>query len=226
MNLETIWEESFNEAIADIETRTGTNPTDWRVGGRATVKNPDKENKAWWDENGLKMFQEFVAVWHESHIKIWESPEGLPGIELGFNQYFGNVLIKGFADLVGVLPSGELIVVDFKTGSRTPDSAMQLGLYACLMELQFGVRPTRGYFYSARSAKFEEVEGLHRWTVPVFTVLCAQFARGLEAEIFLPIVGMSCGTCGVKDYCYAVGGDLSKLYDPIAQLTKEQVNGK
>ena len=44
MNLETIWEESFNEAIADIETRTGTNPTDWRVGGRATVKNPDKEN--------------------------------------------------------------------------------------------------------------------------------------------------------------------------------------
>ena len=196
------------------------------MGGRATVKNPDKENKAWWDENGLKMFQEFVAVWHESHIKIWESPEGLPGIELGFNQYFGNVLIKGFADLVGVLPSGELIVVDFKTGSRTPDSAMQLGLYACLMELQFGVRPTRGYFYSARSAKFEEVEGLHRWTVPVFTELFAQFARGLEAEIFLPNVGMSCGTCGVKDYCYAVGGELSKLYDPIAQLTKEQVNGK
>ena len=226
MNLETIWEESFNEAIADIETRTGTNPTDWRVGGRATVKNPDKENKAWWDENGLKMFQEFVAVWHESHIKIWESPEGLPGIELGFNQYFGNVLIKGFADLVGVLPSGELIVVDFKTGSRTPDSAMQLGLYAGLMELQFGVRPTRGYFDSARSAKFEEVEGLHRWTVPVFTELFAQFARGLEAEIFLPNVGMSCGTCGVKDYCYAVGGELSKLYDPIAQLTKEQVNGK
>lgn len=218
MNLETIWEESFNEAIAEIETRTGTNPTDWRVGGRASVKNPDKENKVWWDENGLKMFQDFTVAWKESKIKIWESPEGLPGIELGFNQHFGDVLIKGFADLVGVLPSGELIVVDFKTGASTPDSAMQLGLYACLMELQFGIRPTRGYYYSARKAKFEEAEGMHRWTVPVFTELFAQFARGLEAEIFLPNIGMSCGTCGVKEYCYAVGGELSKLYDPIAQI--------
>lgn len=217
MNLETVWEESFNEAIADVEKRTGTNPTDWRVGGRATKEYPDKENKVWWDVNGLKMFQEFAQVWGESHIKIWETPDGLPGIELGFNQYFGDVLIKGYADLVGVLPTGELIVVDFKTGSRTPDSAMQLGLYACLMELQFGIRPTRGYFYSARHAKFEEAEGMGRWTVDVFTDLFAQFARGLEAEIFLPNIGMSCGTCGVKDYCYAVGGELSSVYDTLGK---------
>ena len=217
MNLETVWEESFNEAIADVEKRTGTNPTDWRVGGRATKEYPDKENKVWWDVNGLKMFQEFAQVWGESHIKIWETPDGLPGIELGFNQYFGDVLIKGYADLVGVLPTGELIVVDFKTGSRTPDSAMQLGLYACLMELQFGIRPTRGYFYLARHAKFEEAEGMERWTVDVFTDLFAQFARGLEAEIFLPNIGMSCGTCGVKDYCYAVGGELSSVYDTLGK---------
>ena len=227
MKVEDIWADSFNQAIADIETRNpGTNPTDWRVGGRATKENPDKENKAWWDENGLNMFKEFIAAWRESHIKIWETPEGLPGIELGFNQYFGNVLIKGFADLVGVLPTGELIVVDFKTGSSTPDSSMQLGLYACLMEMQFGIRPTRGYFYSARKAKFEEADGMSRWTVEVFTELFAQFARGLDAEIFLPNIGMSCRTCGVKDYCYVVGGELSQIYDPLGTITKEQVNGK
>ena len=226
MNLDTLWQESFTESIADIEKRTGSNPTDWRASGRATKEYPDKENKVWWDNNGPKMLADFVQVWRESHIKIWESPEGLPGIELGFAQYFGDVYIKGFADLIGVLPSGELIVVDFKTGKSTPDSAMQLGLYACLMEMQFGIRPTRAYFYSARDAKFEEAEGLNRWTIPVFTELFAQFQRGLDAKIFLPNIGMSCSSCGVKDYCYAVGGELSTIYDPIAQLNQGETNGK
>jgi len=109
-------------------------------------------------------------------------------------------------------------VVDFKTGKSTPDSAMQLGIYACLMEMQFGIRPTRGYFYSARDAKFEEAEGLSRWTIPVMTELFAQFARGLEAEVYLPNIGMACSSCGVKDYCYAVGGELSSIYDPLSQI--------
>ena len=41
-----IWEESFLNEIADVEKSTGTNPTDWRVSGKATKANPDKENKA------------------------------------------------------------------------------------------------------------------------------------------------------------------------------------
>ena len=135
-----------------------------------------------------------------------------------FNCNFGDVPIKAFADLIAVTPAGELAVIDFKTGNYTPDSAMQLGVYACCMEMTFGIRPTKGYFYSARKAEFEEVAGLDRWTIPVFTELFAQFERGLQAEIFLPNVGMSCGTCGVKDYCYAVGGQLAKVYDPIANL--------
>ena len=112
-------------------------------------------------------------------------------------------------------------MIDFKTGSYTPDSAMQLGVYACMMEMTFGIRPTRGYFYSARKAQFEEAYGLHLWTTPVFTELFAQFERGLQAEIFLPNIGMACGTCGVKDYCYAVGGQLAQVYDPLATIKKE-----
>jgi len=119
------------------------------------------------------------------------------------------------------LPNGEIAVIDFKTGNYTPDSAMQLGVYACMMEMTFGIRPTRGYFYSARKAEFEEAIGLDRWTIPVFTELFSQFERGLQAEIFLPNIGMSCGTCGVKDYCYAVGGQLAQIYDPLANIKKE-----
>jgi hypothetical protein len=45
-----------------------------------------------------------------------------------------------------------------------------------------------------------------------------QFNLGIENQIFLPNIGMSCGTCGVKEYCFAVGGQLAEIFDPLSQL--------
>ena len=213
-----MWNESFIQQIAEAENKSGTNPTDWRRGGRATKDNPDKENKAWWDENGKKMFFDFINAWQESQFEIWVSPQNVPGVEIEFNNNFGEVPIKAFADAIVVTPAGELAVVDFKTGSYMPDSSLQLGVYASMMEMQFGIRQSKGYYYSARKAQFIEAVGLDRWTIPLLTELFAQFARGLEQEIFLPNIGMSCGTCGVKEYCYAVGGQLAQIYDPLAEI--------
>jgi len=218
MNLNELWEQSFLESIADIERRTGTNPQDWRVGGRATKVNPDKENKVWWDVNGREMLANFVEMWRNLGWKIWTAPDGNHGVEMEFNVMFGDVLIKGFADLVAVLPTGELAVIDFKTGSSTPETGMQLGMYACCIESIFGVRPTRGFFYSARDAQFIEVNDIDRWTMPLMTEMFRQFNIALENRIFLPNVGMSCRTCGVKDYCYAMGGQLSQIYDSLSTL--------
>jgi RecB family exonuclease len=218
MTWDTIWDETFLETIAEVEGRFDSNPTDWRSGGRASVKNPDKENKVWWDENGKRMFFDFITAWEESKLTTWVSPTGVPGIEIEFNAYFGDVMIKAFADSIAVTPDGQVAVIDFKTGSRTPDSAMQLGVYASLMELQFGIRPTLGYYYDARTATFKESPGLERWTIPVLTELFMQFDKGEKAGIYLPNIGMACSTCGVKEYCYAVGGQLSKIYDPLATI--------
>ena len=218
MTWDNIWDESFLEQIAEVEKKSGTNPTDWRKGGRATKDNPDKENKVWWDENGKKMFFDFINAWQESHFEVWVSPQNVPGVEIEFNNNFGDVPIKAFADAIVVTPAGELAVVDFKTGAYMPDSSLQLGVYASLMEMQFGIRPSKGYYYSARKAQFIEAVGLDRWTIPLLTELFAQFARGLEQQIFLPNIGMSCGTCGVKEYCYAVGGQLAQIYDPLAEI--------
>ena len=218
MSWDSIWEKAFNDQIAEVEKKSDTNPTDWRRGGRESKANPNKEDKVWWDANGRKMFFDFINVWQESQMEIWVSPQGVPGVEIEFNSMFGEVPIKAFADLIAVLPTGELAVVDFKTGNYMPDSSMQLGVYACAMEMTFGIRPTRGFFYSARKAQFEEATGLDRWSIPLMTELFAQFSRGLEAQIFLPNLGMSCGTCGVKDYCYAAGGQLAQIYDPLAEI--------
>jgi len=220
MTWDTMWEESFLEQIAEVEAKSGTNPTDWRVGGRSSKANPDKENKVWWDENGRKMFYDFINAWSESGFEIWVSPQGVPGIEIAFNNNFGDVPVRGFADAV-VKVGNEVAVIDFKTGSYMPDSSIQLGVYASLMEMQFGFRPTKGYYYSARKAQFIESPGLERWSIPVLTELFAQFERGIQNEIFLPNIGMSCSTCGVKDYCYAVGGQLSEIYDSLANIKKE-----
>ena len=218
MTWDNIWDESFLECIAEQEARSGSNPTDWRVAGRATKENPDKENKVWWDNNGKRMFFDFINAWQESQFEVWVSPQNVPGVEIEFNNNFGEVPIKAFADAIVVTPAGELAVVDFKTGAYMPDSSLQLGVYASMMEMQFGIRPSKGYYYSARKAQFIEAVGLDRWTIPLLTELFAQFARGLEQEIFLPNIGMSCGTCGVKEYCYAVGGQLAQIYDPLAEI--------
>ena len=212
-----IWQESFIEEIANVEAKSGSNPTDWRTGGRATKANPNKEDKVWWDVNGKQMFYDFINAWSESGFDILVSPEGVPGIEIGFNNSFGDVPIKAYADAV-VTVGNEVAVVDFKTGNYMPDSSLQLGIYASLMEMQFGIRPTMGFYYSARKAEFIQAVGMHRWTIPVLTEMFAQFERGLKAEIFLPNLGMNCGTCGVKDYCYAYGGQLAQIYDPLAEI--------
>ena len=212
-----MWRESFDAEIETVQNKSGSNPFDWRRGGRSTKDNPNKEDGNWWDENGERMFFDFINAWQSSGFEIWVSPEGVPGIEIGFNNSFGDVPIKAFADAV-VMSGNELTVIDFKTGSYMPDSSLQLGVYASLMELQFGVRPTKGYYYSARKAQFIESTGIERWTIPVLTEMFRQFNLGIENQIFLPNIGMSCGTCGVKEYCFAVGGQLAEIYDPLSQV--------
>jgi putative RecB family exonuclease len=221
MTWDLMWDESFLEQIAEVSAKNNTNPVDWRVGGRSTKANPDKENKAWWDENGKRMFFDFINAWQESGFEVWVSPEGVPGIEIGFNNNFGAVPVKAFADAV-VMAGNEVAVVDFKTGSYIPDSSLQLGVYASLMEMQFGFRPTKGYYYDARKAQFIEASGLERWTIPVLTELFTKFDIGIRNEIFLPNIGMSCSTCGVKEYCYAVGGQLAQIYDPLANIKEKE----
>jgi len=223
MNLKKIWDESFLKSIADTEAKSDTNPVDWRVSGRATKAWPDKENKSWWDINGYEMFVNFSQAWTDSGFEVWVSPDGVPGIEIEFNNYFGSTYVRAFADAVAVR-GNELAIIDFKTGAYTPDSSMQLGIYASLMELQFGVRPSVGYYYSARKAEFIKTKGIERWTIPVLTNLFNKFEVAIDNEIFLPNVGMSCGTCGVRDYCYAVGGQLAEFYDKLADTNTEGEN--
>ena len=216
-----LWSETFQKLIDDKAAETGVIPSEWRTSGRATKAYPDKENDIWWSDNGPKMVDDFIQWWTNSGWSVW-SYKDVPQIEGEYNVMFGDILVKSFIDLIAITPDGEVVVVDYKTGSYMPDTNMQLGLYACAVQSVTGIRPTKGYFYNARQGIMEEAGDMSRWTVQLFTELFAQFERGVQAEIFLPNLGMMCKSCSVKDYCYAYGGELAVRYDPLASLEKKE----
>lgn len=220
-NLDLLWATAFNEEIGNEQSGSDISPVDWRAGGRATKEWPNKEDGDWWNQNGFKMFQDFVEFWGNSGWKVWHTPEGIPGLELEINVHYGETLVKAFIDLVAVTADGELIVVDFKTGKSMP-SNMQLGLYASSIEKQFGVRPTAGYYYDARKAQSVLTSGLNRWTPELFTELFDKFALAIEHKIFMPNVGMSCSSCSVADYCYANNGEYSHMIDPLYAIAQRK----
>lgn len=217
--LHTIWAEAFNKTIGEEQEKSGLNPIDWRRSGRVSKEWPDKENGDWWNANGLEMFVNFANVWEQLGWSIWHTPEGVPGIELEINQYYGDIFVKAFVDLVVVTSDGELAVVDLKTGKTMP-SNMQLGLYASSIEKQFGMRPSQGYYYDARKAVMMPTENLGRWTPQLFTELFRQFELGVQNKIFLPNVGMGCSSCSVSDYCYANNGSMAEIMDPLYAIAK------
>ena len=54
---------------------------------------------------------------------------------------FGTVPVKMALDRIMQLPDGELVVLDLKTGSRTPSTTLQLGFYSVGIEPYFGLTP-------------------------------------------------------------------------------------
>ena len=215
--LEALWQPAFDNAVATELMRSGIAAENWRAGGRATKENPDKENGTWWATNGFDMFKSFTEWWEaNNNWHIWQTPQGDYGVELGLFSDFNGVPVRAFADLICYDQDGVFSVVDFKTGRSMPDSSMQLGLYATLIEHLFGVRPARGYYYDARKAIMVPAVGLDRWTKPVFDELFSQFQVAVQHEIFLPNIGMLCSSCGVKDMCYAYSGAVG--VDPLGDL--------
>lgn len=191
----------------------------WYVGGRR--RNPTTrefsagEGESWWLEHGEEMCLAYQTALAEKNWHLWLTPLGEPAIELGMMLPLGGVLIRAFIDRVYVTGDGELIVVDLKTGSRKPANGGQLGVYACGFERAFGVRPSYGVYYMARTAT---------WSLPIMLdtytqeVLGQQFATASaiwEAGLFLANPDQHCNYCRVKDFCRVGGGHLWREFEGL-----------
>jgi putative RecB family exonuclease len=150
---------------------------------------------------------------------LLEDPDSVDaaGIELLLEAEVGGVMLRGIIDRLDVTPSGELVVVDYKTG-RVPSEMQErsrLGgvhFYALLCEEVLGVRPSLVRLMYLREPVMIEtapseqaLTGLRRRTAAVWRAI----ERSCAEEDFRPKPGLLCDWCSYKEHCPAFGGDPS-----------------
>lgn len=204
----------FQKAVDEAAGRTSVPLHEWRAGGRRSKAYPNKEDAGWWIDHGPGMVVAYSQWRSATQWPIWRAPGDLAAIELTLLANFGSVPVKMGIDRVFVFPTGEPLIVDLKTGSREPDSNLQLGFYASGMEAVLGVRPLWGAYYMARTNRLTDAAGLDSYSLPVLTAELELFFRAKQEGIFLPRRGSHCISCGQRDNCAAVGGVNAALYDP------------
>jgi RecB family exonuclease len=214
----------FAQAWADeIQNRRNQSPSfkveDYVATGKASKEFGGKRGQDWWLANGHTMVDNWVEWRKRTGWEFWTTPTGKPGIELELNIVLpGDIPVKLFIDRVFVMPSGELAILDIKTG-RKPENEEQLGLYATGIELAFGrqYRPAWGYFWDGQKGDHGEPMDLSRWTPGLIAALYEEAIAGINAGSFLPKPANACKNwCSVARYCHVVGGSEARGIDPLA----------
>ena len=208
MDTSEAWAKAWSEELAKVE-----DVGKLRAGGRATKEYPNKEDGSWWTAKGEAMVDEYSKWVHNQRQEGWEfftTPTGDIAVEIPVDFILGGVNVKGYIDRIMVTPDGELIVIDLKTGSHTPASSAQLGVYALGVAHHFGVTPSIGAYYMARKGQLSNTMSLLHYSEDTIGKWFATVKRGIEEEMFVPHVTSMCGTCSVAPYCVAVGGKETK----------------
>jgi len=210
LSAEELFIKHFEKEVAERKAHSDVPEEDWSAGGKATKAWPERQNRAWWVANGPAMVQDWMDWRARCGWQLW-SPTEDPnaGIELAMMVTLGDIPVKMFVDRVFITGDGQLVVTDIKSGSSEPESATQLGLYACGLELTFGLRPQLGGYWMARKkggGDMGQVYDLEHLTPALMGRWISDWNRARRAGIFIPHPTRWCRTCGVRDYCAAVGG--------------------
>lgn len=218
---EALWLQHFDAAVKErMGELVGTPYADsstWYISNRG------KEGFDWWRVEGAKM----LALYVKHHSDAWRAAsqtfllqDTTPVIEYGYSMTLRSLdgerglTAAGFVDRATLdMSSYSLTVIDYKTGSREPESTFQLGEYGHALLMAMGIpgeppdRPILGRYWLAR-------KGIYTDPVPVVTrhpLAELQYrydaaARGTAAKIFAPHVTNLCKSCSVTDYCPAQAG--------------------
>lgn len=232
LSVEEYFVQALDWEIYREEVETGFPQDQWFPSGPKGAHGRD-----WWAANGPRMVRNFTD-WYEANddVSVWTAPDGRPAIELGLTVNFGAVPVKMYLDLVLQMGTA-LVVVDLKSGARTPDSMSQLAIYACGLELAYGkqYRPRYGTFFMLRGVGRAEDDktyfltptelDAYQYSVPFWTRQFTLFDRGVTEGVFVAKPSEACKRCGVSYACPAVGGRWASSFDKsiIEDLTPGQV---
>ena len=195
------WEAAWAAQQEEQLIKTGVDQAKWKASGRATKANPNKEDGAWWNVEGSKMVDSWIEWRNGTHpLVLWEVQPGVPAIELGLTPIWNDIPVQMHIDRVMVNPDGELIVLDIKTGVRTPTSDLQLAFYAAGMEEMLGIRPRYGAYWMARTGQTSELIDLDYFNKDDIIEIVSKFDQARKAELFIPNLN-HCIMCNVKEQC-------------------------
>lgn len=212
-----LFAEAFEAEVLDV-AEDHPDTRGWSAAGRGKRKNLlDGEDGTWWRANGPGMVDNWIKWRSASGWRVWTTPTGEPAIEL--SQEFvtpAGRQVKGFIDRVFITPTGELVIVDLKSGARSPESDLQLAFYRYCLYNTTGIDIRKGAYWMARTGLMSEVYNLARLTPALVAFYLKKFDEAIKHKIFIPHISFRCRACSVRDFCLAYGGSKSHM-DPDSE---------
>lgn len=205
------WENAFEDEFErELDELRENDPDEssWRTAGRKTIAKPNGEDVTWWRTAGRQFVSGYIA-WRTSTADTLRiaTVEGGPGIEVEVEMPLGGVPMRGYVDrLMEDTSTGELLLMDLKSGSRTPVSPMQLALYSVQLEPRVGRPIVWGAYFDARKGTLTDPISLTNFTEHKLGIAYQNLDRAVTAGIFLPTIDSHCKACGVRSACIWTGG--------------------
>lgn len=189
--------------------------TKWRAAAKG------KETLSWWINFGRQLLDKYIAFRTTSPYDLYRLPDGSPAIEVAVPHIVGGVYVKGFVDRVMVdTRTGEVIIVDLKSGARMPSNDKQLGGYKVGLEANFAPQTgpvfNDGAFYNARKGQLTGHIPLFTYDADSVGQWYSGIRREIEAGHFPPRLNTFCKSCPARLYCPAFSGAAAQALPPAA----------
>jgi hypothetical protein len=214
MDCDATWRYFFEAECAKIEASSPVPRSMWRASKQGA------EGETWWNANGPEMLRRYLAARPDEPTATL--PTGPPDVMGALEDAieierlvtvptpYGLIPYKAILDRVTVRNTADvttLIIRDYKTGDRLPDSTSQLGEYANVLRL-LGVPPQvkiLGTFFNARRGTWTpEVDLDELWPAEWFTYLVTSAESQRRALTSGPTPArpsLFCGGCSVRWAC-------------------------
>lgn len=185
-----------------------------------------KEAKHWWLENGAVMTHRYLT-WRKNHpnLDVWITPDGTPAIELQTNITLPDgTVLKAFIDRVMQdKVTGDLLIVDLKTGKTTP-GPLQLAVYRLCVEETFGVSPKHGAYWMARTGELDTIHDLEMIPPVMVSRWLRDVKKAIDMRLFVPKMSRDCSWCGVKEHCYTQSSSIPRpdFNDDLMMTTQKE----
>lgn len=223
-----LWQETWDKYATWAAARSPEFSEDeYYRSGRPSKAWPEKEGPDWWAENGPR-FVDLWCMWRDNcGLTIAELPDkdgaAVPGIELecwAYSDDDRNLIVKSIIDRVMYDESGQLYLVDLKTGSHTAPWPLQLALNNLCLDYSYGVRAHWAGFWSARKGGVEQWFDLSIYTDEWLWDMAWKAREIRNQQLFLPNPNNLCkSACGVRAHCVAVGG--TPFFGESATMTQD-----